>query len=215
MEVVPNKPEGAPIINIEGKRGESLFHRPLIWGIEKDLKLISGRYTEYERLVSEAEEERLLALIGAMSMEEVLDWFLGAYIPGYRSLEEDFSLSIKIRLARSLRIVPEHILGAAALINNVRNKFAHNLRISCFDALDNGTKDNLRQKRGVFFPNDINTDLTVKDMFVKVVDGVILGFEIYTSHVRIAREYIYSDDFVNELSKRIKGKPKKDSHKND
>ena len=208
MEIVHDKPEGEPIINIEGKKGESLFYRPLIWGFEKDFKLISGQYAEYERLIREAKEERLLALVGAMSMEEALDFFLEGYIPDYRSLEKQLSLSIKnkIQLARSLRIIPAHILDAADLINNVRNKFAHNLKISCFDALDSGSKDNLKQKHGVFFPDDRNTDLTFIDMFAKVTDGIIIGLEIYASHLKIARDYIYSEDFLNELSKRIKGK---------
>ena len=41
---------------------------------------------------------------------------------------------------------------------------------------------------------------------IKIADGVVVGFEIFTSHVKIAREYIYSDDFINELNKRIKGR---------
>ena len=143
-------------------------------------------------------------------MEEALDFFLGAYIPDYRKLEKQLSLSIKnkIHLARSLRVVPAHILDAADLINNVRNRFAHNLKIGCFDALDSGNKGNLKQKHGVFFPDDRNTGLTFTDMFAKVTDGVIIGLEIYASHLKIARDYIYSEDFLNELSKRIKGKPR-------
>ena len=185
MEMVPDLPEGAPIINIEGRKGKSLFYRPLIWGIKEELKLISEQYTEYERIIREAKEERLLGLVGAISMEEALDFFLGAYIPDYHRIERqrDFTLFIKIEIARSLRIIPAHILDAAELINSVRNKFAHELKISCFDALDSGTRGNLKQKHSMFFPNDTNTDSTFTDIFSKVVDAVIIGLEIYASNL--------------------------------
>lgn len=201
MEIVHDKPEGAPFINIEGKKGESLFYRPLIWGIEKDMKLISGQYAEYERLVREAKEERLLALIGAMSMEEALDFFLRAYIPDYSRLEEnrDFSLSMKIDLAYSLRLIPTHILNTADLVRGIRNRFAHDLSIDCFDSLDDSFKNKLRVKFKELFPDDTNAGPAFADMFVKVVDGVIIGLEIYASNLKNAREYIYSEDFLKKL----------------
>jgi len=208
MEIVHDIPEGAPIINIEGKKGESLFYRPLIWGLEKDLKLLRAQYTEYERLIIEAKEERLLALVGAMSMEEALDLFLRSYIPGYRKLEKqhrEFTPYVKIQLARSLKIIPAHIFDAADLVRDIRNKFAHNLRISRFEALKSEIKDNLRQKHGAFYPKDINIDLSLAEIFHKVVDGVILGLEIYASNLKIAKDYIHSGDFVKELGKRVKG----------
>jgi len=209
MEIVHDIPEGAPIINIEGEKGKSLFNRPLIWGLEEDLKLLRAQYTEYERLISEAEEERLLALVGAMSMAEALDFFLRAYIPGYRKLEKlerDFTLFMKIELARSLKIIPAHIFDAADLVRDIRNKFAHDLRISCFDDLDEPTKDKLKQKHSAFYPKNTNNDITLADVFHKVVDGVIISFEIYASNLRIARDYIHSGDFIKELTERIKGK---------
>jgi len=208
MEIVHDKPEGEPIINIEGRKGESLFHRPVICFIQEDFKRIKEQHEGYQRLIEGAKEERLLALIGALSMEEALDLFLGAYIPDYRRLEKqrDFTPFIKIELACSLRIIPMHILDAAVLINSVRNKFAHELNIDHFDSLDNGTQDNLKQKHGVFFPDNTNTSLTVKDMFINIVEAVIVGLGIYASHLRAAKEYIYGASFSQQLVERIKAK---------
>ena len=208
MDIVHDKPAGAPIINIEGKKSESLFRRPVIWFIQEDFKHIKEQYEGYQKLIEGAKEERLLALIGALSMEEALDLFLAAYIPDYHRLEKqrDFTLFIKIELARSLRIIPAHILDAAALINSVRNKFAHDLKIDCFDSLDSGTQDNLKQKHGVFFPDNTNVSLTVKDMFIHIVEALIVGLGIYASHLRTAKEYIYSADFSQQLVERIKAK---------
>ncbi len=209
MEIVHGEPqEGESFINIEGKKGESLFHRPVIWFIEEDFKHINEQYEGYRKLIEGVQEERLLALIGALSMEEALDLFLGAYISEYHRLEQyrDFTLFIKIEMARSLRIIPAHILDAATLINKVRNKFAHELKFERFDSLDIGTQDNLKQKARVFFPDDMNTSLTVKDMFIHIVEAVIIGLGIYVSHLRTAREYIYSFAFSQQLVERIKAK---------
>ncbi len=206
MEIIHDKSDKGPIINIEGEKGESLFRRPVIWFIEGDFQRIKEQYESYQKLIEGAKEERLLAIIGALSMEEALDLFLGSYLPDYSNLEEnrDFSLSMKIDLAHSLRLIPKHILNTADLIRSVRNKFAHNLNIICFGALDRGTKDSLGQKYRVFFPDDVDTGLTVKDMFVSIVEAVIVGLAIYASHLRAAKEFIHSEDFSGQLVKRIK-----------
>ena len=200
MEIVHDIPEGAPIINIEGKEGESLFRRPVKWFIQEDFKRIKEQYERYQKLIGGAKEERLLALISALSMEEALDLFLGAYITDYARLEEqrDFTLFLKIELARSLRIIPMHILDAAASVNTVRNKFAHKLKVDRFNSLDVGTQNNLKQKHKVFFPNNTDAGLTIKDLFMHIVEAIIIGLGIYSSHVKVAKEYIYSVDFSSD-----------------
>ena len=209
MEIANGKlEEGKHFINIEGKKGESLFRRPIIWFIQKEFERIKEQYESYQKLIEGAKEERLLVLISALSMEEALDLFLAAYIPDYHRLEKqrDFTLFIKIELARSLRIIPVHILDAAALINSVRNKFAHDLKIDCFDSLNSGTQYNLKQKHGVVFSDSTNTSPKIKVTFISIVEAVIVGLGIYSSHLRVAKEYIYSDDFAQRLVERIKAK---------
>jgi hypothetical protein len=211
MEIVSDMPKGAPTINVEGKRGDSLFYRPIGWTVKDDLKLISSQYKEYAKLVTEAEEERLLAIVGNLSLEEALDLFLGAFIPSYKRLSEnrDFSLSMKIDLARSLRLIPRHILDAVDLIRKIRNEFTHKLRLNSFDSLNDTIKRRLRQRSKELYPNDKDTEISYAVEFEKLVDATIFALEIYTSHVRIARQFIYGDDFIGELSKRVKSKPGK------
>lgn len=204
MEMVTGIPEGAPIINIEGTKGESIFYRPLGWTLKEDLKLISNQYEEYERIIREAKEERLLALVGNLSMEEALDYFLAAYIPHYEYLSENrgFSLAMKIDLGHSLCLIPKHLLDAADLVNRIRNEFAHDLQMKSFDSLETKIKQKLSRFHKVLFPKD-SKSISYSEKFAQVVDAVIIGFEVYSSHVRIARKFIYSDDFTNELKKRV------------
>lgn len=210
MEIVRDKPEDGHILNIEGKKGESLFHHPVIWALKDDFSRIKEQYKRYWKLIEEAKEERLLALIGALSMEDALALFLEAYIPKYGHLFEenkDFTLSMKIDLAYSLCLIPMHILNAADLVRKIRNEFVHDLSIDCFDSLDD---DRFKNKLGVrfkeFYPDDTNTGLTHTEMFERVVVGVIVALGIYASHVRTAREYIYSAGFSQQLVERIKAK---------
>lgn len=212
MEIVHDVPGGAPIMNIEGKKGESLFCHPVIWFIQEDFKRIMAQSQYYKKLIEEAREERLLAIIGALSVEEALDSFLSSYIPDYKLILEntDFTLSMKIEIAYSLRLIPRHILNTANLIRAIRNEVAHNINIGRFDSLnDDKFKNKLRVKFQEFFPNDTNTELTVKDRFIHLVEGVIVALGIYATHLRSARDYIYSDGFGKELVKRIKEKDDK------
>lgn len=204
MEIVTDIPEEAPTINIEGTKGESLFYRPLGWTLKKDLKLISSQYEEYERIIREAKEERLLALVGNLSMEEALDYFLAAYIPHYECLSEnwDFTPAMKIGLVLSLRLIPKHLLDAANLVRKIRNEFAHNLQMKSFDSLETKIKRKLSAFFKVLLPKD-SEDISYSEKFARVVDVIIVGFEIYASHVRVARKFIYSDDFTSELKKRV------------
>jgi len=199
-----------PHVNVEGKKGESLFHSFIFPG--KDiLTSINVGYMKYGKLIRETKDERLLAFIGALCMEEALDSFLGDYIPNYRHLEEnrDFSLSMKIELVRSLRLIPMHLLGTADMVRDIRNKFAHNLDIDSFDSLDNGRRGKLRNRFKEIFPDDEISDVPLSELFEHVVGLLVSTLRVYQSCVAVAREYIYSEDFLNELNKRIEGKVKK------
>jgi hypothetical protein len=208
MELINGKPpEGELLINIEGEKGASLFHHPIKWFVEKDMLLISEQFERYKKLVEAATDERLLAIIGALSTEEALDLFLGSYIPGYKRVSEikDFTLSMKIEIALSLRLIPSHILNTVDLVRAIRNEFAHNLSIDCFDSLDEEKfKKKLEARFQVLFPNDKHNNREVKHTFTSVVEGVIVALGVYASHVKSAKEYIYSNNFSGELIKRIK-----------
>jgi hypothetical protein len=202
--VATNKPQKATIPNIEGTRGESLFYESLGWTVQEDLKLLSGHYKEYERVLIKLGEDRLLVLVGSLSLEDDLDYFLAAYIPHYKYLSEnrDFTFSMKIDLGRSLCLIPKHLLDAADLVRYIRNEFAHNLEMTSFSSLKAKTKRKLRTSYKVLYRTD-RMNIPYSEKFGLVVGAVMHGFEIYTSHLRNARKFIYSDDFTNELKKRV------------
>jgi hypothetical protein len=104
-------------------------------------------------------------------------------------------------------LIPRHILNSADIVRKIRNEFAHDLSINYFDSLDEKKfKTKLRARFKEFFHDDTNTSPTVKDMFISVVETVIVGLGIYASNLRAVKEYIRSEDFRNELNKRMKSK---------
>ena len=190
---------------LRGKRGQSLFYKPVMQVVERDFSIISDKFLKYTKLVEQAEEERLIAIIGALSLEESLDSILEEYIPDYKIID-DFSFLSKIHLMLSLRLVPKHLLHAIDLARTVRNRFAHNLSIDRFDSLDKETKSKLRTTHKELFPGDGNNNEELKDIFMKIVESVVIGLGIYASHVKTAKEFIYSKEFWREVNKRF---PKK------
>ena len=70
--------------------------------------------------------------------------------------------------------MPKHTIDAASLINNVRNKFAHELELDSFDGLDVGRKRKLKDKCRISYPDEEFKGLTVTRTFEKIVFGVIL-----------------------------------------
>jgi hypothetical protein len=208
MKLVASVPEDGKRINIEGRKGESLLYHPVIWVIEQDFNRIKEQNERHNEFMRRAKEERLLALVGALLVEEALDLLIGAYIPDYSRLKVSgkFTLFLKTELARSLRIIPQHIIESVALINTVRNKFAHELTLESFDRLDVGTKNSLKDGCEVFYPGDEFSGKTVGEQFKGVVFCVIIALAVYAPHLRAAREYIFSEAFVRELDRLMKEK---------
>lgn len=195
MEIVNDfKPkEGEYFLNIEGSKGESLFHKPIVWFFTPDFENINKQFIRYKEFIEQIKEERLLSIVAALSVEEVLDLCLGAYIPKYQDKLEDntgFTFFLKIQLASSLCLIPEHILKGADLIRAIRNEFAHNLVIENLDSLDNKFNDRLKKIFQEFSPERDPKSLAVKDLFVEVAESVIVGLGLYASHTKAARQYI-------------------------
>ncbi|MBN2463164.1 MAG: hypothetical protein JXB43_06140 [Dehalococcoidia bacterium] len=214
MEIVNGfKPkEGEYFLNIEGTKGESLFHKPVIWFFAPDFQNIKKQFIRYKEFIEQTKEERLLSIVAALSVEEALDLCLGSYIPKYQDkLGENtgFTFFLKIQLARSLYLIPDHILKGADLIRDIRNKFAHNLAIENLDSLGNEFNDRLKKIFQAFSPERDPKGLAVKDLFVEVAESVIVGLGIYASHTKAARQYIYSKDFLKQLENRMKGEGSK------
>jgi hypothetical protein len=137
----------------------------------------------------EADDNRAVALVGALVVENAIDGFLGAHIPAFRKLQEnrDFTFSLKTELARALELCPHRLFDSANGIRQIRNDFAHDLSISAFAQCKKWkTIKSLRKtictqyKRG-------SDDRTI---FTELVWMVFYGLRTYTSHVELLNTYV-------------------------
>ena len=124
-----------------GEKGQSLFHTFIINIAEKELKYINDNYSRLLSFLGQTKEDRLVAIVGYLFIEEAVDNLLRAYIPKYNLLEDNkISFWVKLSLAHSLTLIPKHLLNAVEGIRIIRNEFAHELHKNTFDSLPDGKK---------------------------------------------------------------------------
>src|SRR5215207_965933 len=97
---------------ISGHKGEALFTEPLMRFFRHDP--LPELFSKTEQL----QDDRLLAIVTALIVEDRLDVALKSFLPRYTRLEAgaDFSFSMKIALAESLALIPTRILSAATVL---------------------------------------------------------------------------------------------------
>ncbi len=196
----------AKLFKGSGKKGQSLFHTFIIEVVEKELRLISDNYTRHLSYLGKAKDDRPKAIVGFLAIEEALDSLLRAYIPKYDILE--ISIRTKVALAHSLKLIPAHLLEAVDAIRRIRNEFAHELHKDDFNSLTKENKDRLIKIFKELHPNDDVNSYSTSGMFSTTISGLLVCFGAYASNLKLAKEYIYSDDFFLKIKEIVKSNSK-------
>jgi hypothetical protein len=137
------------------------------------------------------------ALLGAMLLESAVDRFLAALMPGYDAELRDrreASFSVKIAIARALRVFPSRILGAADTVRQVRNEFAHKLDVDSLADVDPKLLTSVRGHYCHYAGEDARgkDDLTV---FREVIESRFLALSIYSEGASGIRSYMEDASF--------------------
>ncbi len=189
---------------LNGKKGQSLLHtiEPNVIRSEEFGKSFENKYKTIVNRYSDVKDDRLLALIGHLIVENELDNFLSIWIPKYNNLkkERDFTFNLKIELAKSLRLIPIHILNSIHPIRKIRNIFAHDLNIDKFkQARKKSPKDfekfDNMTKSFADIPDEYNDFIKFKYMFLAI--SMILS--AYSEQLKIVRDYITNDENLNKI----------------
>lgn len=199
-------PEPETKINVEGDEGGSLFWRPLkpaisqenISEIQKKLDVCIKRYEG-------TTDDRALAIMGALIVENELDNFLANSIRGYNRIasNKDLTFSFKINLAISLKIMPTRILNSILPIRKIRNIFAHHLEVTTFEEakeLDaNSDQPSFPMLYGKIktFQNWDNDD--DRETFKELIFMIMLGISVYSKHVAMVQEYIWKRENLDKI----------------
>jgi hypothetical protein len=114
-----------------GVPGQTLFDHPFMGRFRADPPPASFQKTHG------IDDDRLLAIVAALVVEEKLDHLLRLFLPGYHKLQsEQFGFAMKIRLLEALKLIPFRFTSAADCIRLIRNEFAHDLEKRRFEQLD-------------------------------------------------------------------------------
>jgi len=164
--------------------------------IDVSAEEIRRRVVEAMDRVFELDDDRLLVLVGALLVENSLDRLLGAFMPGYRQLRDkrEFSFSVRIELARALRLCPDCLFNCTDVVRSIRNDFVHELSTDSFARLKRERVQSMRDHVSNFSPDDVlgETDAMV---FKILVTYLVAQLELYRLHIEWLNEFIRSEEF--------------------
>lgn len=185
-------------INIEGPEGESIFRRFLAWCLPIEWTgTIQGELDEVFAHMS-SDDDRALVLVGALVVENAIDQLLTVYIPGYKTLKgnRDFTFSMKISLARSLRLCPSRLFSAADAIRLIRNDFAHELSNSVFDECK---PEHLQSIEGHLRHINIEqAEGSARDIFKSLASMLFLALRGYHFHIQGLNEFLRNSEVFSK-----------------
>ena len=183
------------ILDISGPKDQSLFYHAKLSLVKGKIKDIQARLDERWQHYSKVKDDRLVALIAALCIESSIDVLLTAVAPGFLPYAEDtdFTFSVKIKIARSLRLIPGRILKACDLIRQIRNEFAHHVHYKRFEDLPEDKYLNKLEPYVRNFNNAKRDPKEVQRLFKELVSFTLLALIIYTEQVSRLREFIETD----------------------
>jgi hypothetical protein len=189
-------PSADQIINIEGPPHETLFWHLKSWLIVEHTDELQRQIDEMWNHYGDIKDHRLLALVGALCVEDSLDYLLYSLVPGYLNLLEttDFTCSMKIKMTRAMRLIPARILGSCDPIRKIRNAFVHGLNTYMFRQLDGRLLQKLAPHVLEFNIAPRNESDHAK-LYRDLVGFCTIALRGYGQQVKALRSYLETDNF--------------------
>jgi len=180
---------------ISGIKGESVFHEPLM------RFFIDNPIPELLSKTANLQDDRLLAVVTMLVVEDRLDKALHSFLPKYDP--KAFTFARKIKLMNALALIPNKIIEAANLFGNIRNAFAHNLQIDSFDRLEGHLIQQVRELGSSVnpVPNKPPGRTFIED-FKFLSFFCVVGLESYSANLSYLRAHISTPDFIDALFKK-------------
>jgi len=172
--------------------------------LERFERELQARIDRYEEKYKKTNDDRALALIGALVVEEELDRLLSSWLVDYKKHcrdARDMSFSFKVELAKSTRLIPARILNAIDPVRRIRNTFAHNLDIDTFKEakeIDARPFGALYSKTKTFM---IWNETDDRKTFQQLVTLIALALIVYTEHIVKVKDHIWNRDNLARIMK--------------
>ena len=194
-------PEPEPILDITGPEDETIFWHAKAF-VAKHQNQLHVEIDEMWNHIEDVADDRLVALVGALCIENSVDALLEAIGPGFRALRgrPDFTFSLKVDVARSLRLLPTRILTSCDLIRQLRNEFAHNLNVKDFGQCDPKDLNKLSPHVAAFSTAESCT-ADYRALFKSLTAFTTLALSVYTLQVAELRRYLNTSHFRDGLGR--------------
>ncbi len=200
----------------KGEPNDSLFDEldiELIRKNKKEMKDIKEKLKKYLDKYKKTSDDRALALMCALAVENELEELLKKWIPTYKILieEKGFDFSSKINLVKASKLIPGKILNAIEPIKRIRNIFAHNLDATTFEDVKKIDSDApAKQQAFPIMHNKIRTFIpnwkeeNDKLVFFELTVLIVLGLNIYAKHVKELNSYIRNKKNLKKIIEEVK-----------
>ncbi|MEM3369330.1 MAG: hypothetical protein QXE90_00535 [Candidatus Micrarchaeia archaeon] len=185
--------------------GGSLFDSvdlSIVKADSEEIKMIRKKLEKTLERYKKTSDDRALALVCALAIENELDEVLKAWIPTYKILMEEkgFDFSSKINLAKALKLIPGKIVNGIEPIKKIRNIFAHNLDIETFKMIKEVDEEvivSLNNKLKTFIPDwkEDNPRLAIFELTVIIV----LGLNLYSKKIELLNKYIRTRENLDKI----------------
>jgi hypothetical protein len=181
-----------------GKKGESLFSEPLLRFFREN------PLPELFKKTESLNDDRLLAIVTALIVEDRIDAALRAFLPKYTKLAErtDFTFSLKIALIEALAQIPPIFTRTATIIRKIRNEFAHNLNIVSFLEVKPALMTDLKNLRATAYGVGAEPLATLVEEYRAVAFLCISGLDTYRENMTYLAEHISTPEFIEALYKK-------------
>jgi len=197
------------LINFEGEKDATLFYRVLKDAFVNDLaEEINNKMEQYTKNYESAGDDRAIAIIGALIIENELDYLLATWIKDYARIKNkrEMTLSFKTELAISLKLIPTKILNAIEPIRKIRNIFAHDLDITSFNAARQTKPEDFellytKIHTLINWTTDGSNTEDDKKTFKQLVFLASLALRLYSKHLDIVQKYITIDENLTKIMK--------------
>ena len=184
-------PKPEQTLNFEGPVGDTVFRRFIVWCLPAGWEPVIQAEIDEVFAHLGPEEDRAVAVVGALVIENGVNQLVGAHVPGFKRIahHRDFTLSMRIELARALRLCPSRLLGAADTIRHIRNEFAHKLSLKSLDECEKehlaSASDHLRGINRLMVEGKTN-----REIFRGLVGLVYIALRGYAFHVERLNKFV-------------------------
>lgn len=194
-------------LNADCPKGEAVFYDSTLFSssrLSKEFEEMRSKIAVYFQHVVESKDDRLLALVADLLLENTVDNYLSAIMPAYqenitKSKEDNFSFYNKISIAKALKLTPSKFLDGANLVRKIRNEFAHNLETKTFDALEPKLIIKIENILKTYYPTKSQTEKSIQEQFKSLTMNTYIALNATIDNIRILNSFIRDNSFYHSL----------------